>query len=230
MVLAGLVYQRGKRLPYADIAGAVGKLKRIAKALRWYGAGIMVLGAAGMIWIWGPMIMFNVQYSIFNKRSQNLQLTTNNLQPDWEVPDEYYSIYIPKIGAVSRVITDVDANNKKEYLEALKLGVAEAKGLAHPGVKGTTFLFAHSVASPLDYARYNAVFYLLDKLESGDKIEIVYKNKLLRYEVQKKEIIKANDTKYLVNGDQELLVLQTCWPAGTRAKRLVLTAKPTMVY
>ncbi|MBI2008597.1 sortase [Candidatus Amesbacteria bacterium] len=187
---SGGVYSSEKKLPDVDIGLMVGMLRRVAKALRWYGMGVMMWGLAGLIWV----------------------------------------IYIPKIGAVSRVIGDVDANNKNEYLTALKMGVAEAKGLAHPGQIGTTFLFAHSVASPLDYARYNAVFYLLDKLEKGDEVEIVYKNRRLRYEVETKEILEAKNTKYLINSDRELLVLQTCWPAGTRVGRLVLTAKRGMVY
>ncbi|MBI2587198.1 sortase, partial [Candidatus Amesbacteria bacterium] len=114
---------------------------------------------------------------------------------------------------------------------ALKMGVAEAKGLAHPGQIGTTFLFAHSVASPLDYARYNAVFYLLDKLVVGDDIEVVYKNKLFKYQVTSVQRLASSDTRYLrPQGDEALLVLQTCWPAGTRVGRLVLTAKRGMVY
>ena len=147
------------------------------------------------------------------------------------MPDKDYSIYISKIGAISRVISNVDANNKKEYLEALKLGVAEAEGLAHPGQIGTTFLFAHSAASPLDYARYNAVFYLLDKLEIGDALEVFYKNKLLKYQVTSVQRLASSDTKYLrPQNEEELLVLQTCWPSGTAWKRLVLTARPVMVY
>ena len=160
MVLAGLIYQRGKRLPHADIAKAVNRLKRIAKALRWYGAGIMIVGLGGIIWIWGPMAEANVKYQMTNDKSIT-KLEIQNDAPSREVPDANYSIYIPKIGAISRVIPDVDANNKKEYLEALKLGVAEARGLAHPGEKGTTFFFAHTVASAMDFAWFNAVFFLL---------------------------------------------------------------------
>ena len=233
MVLAGLIYQRGKRLPHADIAKAVNRLKRIAKALRWYGAGIMIFGLAGIVWVWGPLLISNFKFQILNQfQKSQVQISKQNIEtPSWEVPDTNYSIYIPKIGAISRVISNVDAGNKKEYLAALKLGVAEAKGLAHPGETGTTFLFAHSVASPLDYARYNAVFYLLDKLVVGDNIEVVYRNKLLKYQVTSVQRLASSDTNYLrPQEDEELLVLQTCWPAGTRQKRLVLTARPVMVY
>jgi len=91
----------------------------------------------------------------------------------------------------------VDPGEKQEYQWALKLGVAEAAGLAHPGQKGTTYLFAHSVGTRADFARYNAIFYLLHKLETGDGVEVVYQGKLYKYEVVAKEILAAGDLKYL---------------------------------
>jgi sortase (surface protein transpeptidase) len=69
------------------------------------------------------------------------------------------------------VIANVDAGNEKVYQEALKLGVAAVAGLANPGERGTTYLFSHSVSNPINFVRYNAVFYLLDRLEIGDGIE-----------------------------------------------------------
>src|SRR3989344_9329969 len=43
-------------------------------------------------------------------------------------PATYFSIEIPKIGAVSQVIPNVDTHNQKVYGEALKKGVAHAAG------------------------------------------------------------------------------------------------------
>src|SRR3989344_3252457 len=220
----GVLYQeglKGKRV--VEVGRVVGTLKRMAWGLRWAGAGIMMAGIAGIVWIWGPLAAANLKYQV----PRNKQIPMTNIQiPNWEIPDTNYSIYIPKIGAISKVVPDVDADNKKEYLEALKLGVAEASGLAHPGETGTTFLFAHSAASPLDYARYNAVFYLLDRLVLGDEIELVYRGKLFKYEVTSVQRLASSDTKYLrLQEDEELLVLQTCWPPGTNWKRLVVIAR-----
>jgi len=105
-------------------------------------------------------------------------------KPEWKVPDEKYSVFIPQIGAISRVIPEVDAGDPGIYQAALKQGVAEAAGLGHPGQAETTYLFAHSVESKVDIARYNAVFYLLHKLVAGDKIEVVYQGRLYKYEVR----------------------------------------------
>jgi LPXTG-site transpeptidase (sortase) family protein len=149
-------------------------------------------------------------------------------KPKWKVPDENYSVYIPKILAKSRVIPNVDPGDKSEYQWALKLGVAEAAGLSHPGQLGTTYLFAHSVGTRLDFARYNAVFYLLHKLEIGDEVEIVYAGNLYKYQVDRKEVVNAADLKYFEpQKEQEKLVLQTCYPPGTAWKRLIIVAKRT---
>lgn len=122
----------------------------------------------------------------------------------------------------------MSTENKEDYMAALQRGVAEASGLAHPGEKGTTYLFAHSVGNRLDYARYNAVFYLLDKLDIGDKVEVVFNRRVYKYQVWNKEILEPSDVRYLIpQEDEEKLVLQTCYPPGTTWKRLVVTAKRT---
>jgi LPXTG-site transpeptidase (sortase) family protein len=87
-------------------------------------------------------------------------------------------------------------------------------------------MFAHSTNSPINFARYNAVFYLLDKLAEGDRIEVVYQGKLYRYKTASREILAPDDVRYLVpQAMEEKLVLQTCYPPGTTWKRLVIVAK-----
>ena len=55
-----------------------------------------------------------------------------------------FSVVIPKIGANSNIIENVDPSNEDEYLRALAEGVAHAKGTSFPGLGATTYLFAHS--------------------------------------------------------------------------------------
>jgi LPXTG-site transpeptidase (sortase) family protein len=147
-------------------------------------------------------------------------------KPNWQVPDQRFSLYIPKISAISRVIPKVNPFDRTEYLPALKKGVAHARGLAVPGETGTTYLFSHSVASRADYARYNAVFYLLHKLEPGDGVEIVYGGNWYKYQVMETKILGAKDVSLLKpQTDREILVLQTCYPPGTTWKRLWVIAE-----
>lgn len=142
--------------------------------------------------------------------------------------DSYFSVYIPKIDAKARVIANVDTGNEQEYDEALMKGVGHAKGTYFPGQGKNIFLFAHSTDSPINFARYNAVFYLLGKLEKGDKITVFFTDKKYEYKVSDKVTVGATDTKWLMNPpvEGETLILQTCYPPGTTWSRLLIVAKP----
>ena len=115
--------------------------------------------------------------------------------------------------------------DSKGYLPVLKEGVAHAKGTGFPGGGRNIYLFAHSTDSFLNFRQYNAVFYLLGKLENGDEIDIFYKNSLFRYEVIEKKVVFPEAIHYLDSDEEEILTLQTCYPPGTTLKRLIVRAK-----
>lgn len=140
--------------------------------------------------------------------------------------DEDFGIVIPKIGANARVIPDVDWQDARVYQQALALGVAQARGTALPGEFGTVFLFSHSGVDFLEAARYNALFYLIDKLVDEDEIVLMYRGEKFTYQVTEKKIVSSESIEYLTGDKEEkTLTLMTCWPAGTTWKRLVVTAK-----
>ncbi len=143
------------------------------------------------------------------------------------VPDDpNFSLVIPKIGANARVVQNVDPGNEPEYLEALKNGIAHARGTSFPGQGGNIFLFAHSTDYIWNIGSYNAVFYLLYKLETGDEVNVFYQGKRYKYEVTEKAIIEPEQVEYLTRTpDEETLTLQTCWPPGTTLKRMVVSGK-----
>lgn len=140
-------------------------------------------------------------------------------------PDTYFSVVIPKIGATSKVIANVDASDEKQYLASLKQGVAHAQGTAFPGEGGHVFLFAHSTDYFWNVGTYNAVFYLLSKLEVGDEIDLFHQNRRFVYKVLGRKIVEPSQVEYLTRKtNNEFLTLQTCWPAGTTLKRLLVFA------
>lgn len=140
--------------------------------------------------------------------------------------DPNYSVVIPKIGANAPVVSNVDPGNEEAYLEALKSGIAHAKGTSFPGEGGHVFLFAHSTDYIWNIGSYNAVFYLLYKLEQTDEVNIFYQGQRFIYTVEEKRIIEPNEVGYLTRKtDYEMLTLQTCWPPGTTLKRLIVTAR-----
>lgn len=238
----GIVYESdGNTSGEMFFSRVVKTIKSASLAFRITGIVLIVFGVAGVILIFWPLMSAEIKYSWWQSavgksltRDTKLKpevltpadIALRESQPSWEVPDREFSLYIPKIYAKSKVIAEVDPYNKSTYLRALKQGVAEAAGLSNPGETGTVYLFAHSVGSQVDYARYNAVFYLLHKLEKGDGIELVYKNVLYKYHVDKREIIDANNVSYLQpQKTEERLILQTCYPPGTSWKRLIIVAK-----
>jgi LPXTG-site transpeptidase (sortase) family protein len=231
-----MVYQSGKaKRGEVWIAPVVTELKRIGGRLKWVAYVLIGIGTLGLVIIYEPLGEAEIKYSL-NLKSQipnHKQIPSSKIQipkaperPSWPVPDGNYSIFIPKIDAISRVIPNVNAADVKAYQEALKLGVAAVAGLSSPGQRGTTYLFSHSVENPINFARYNAVFYLLGKLTVGDDIQMVYQRKLFKYKVTQMEKLAPNDTRYLVPQEaEEKLILQTCWPPGTTWQRLYVTAK-----
>lgn len=142
--------------------------------------------------------------------------------------DTEFSILIPKLGANAKVFANISPLNKSEFLPVLQKGVAHAKGTVFPGMKGNIYLFAHSTDNFWDAGRYNAVFYLLKDLVSGDEVIVFFENKRFNYKVTESKIVEPSDVSTLTQSQgekEETLILQTCWPPGTTWKRLLVFAK-----
>lgn len=140
-----------------------------------------------------------------------------------------FSLIIPKIGANARVIPNVDPSSEAEFLPALQKGVAHAKGSVFPGMKGNTYLFAHSTDNFWNVGRYNAIFYLLKDVSPGDDVVVFFENRRYNYTVTSSEIVNPDQVTALTKSQetgQEQLVMQTCWPPGTTWQRLIVYAKP----
>lgn len=140
--------------------------------------------------------------------------------------DTNFGIVIEKLNANAKVIPDVDSTDEKAYSQALGKGVAHAKGTAFPGQVGNIYLFSHSVDAPWNIVRFNAIFYLLGKLDNGDRIIMFYKGRRYDYIVFDKAVVSPSDTNFLTDSyNDSVLTLQTCDPPGTLLNRLVVRAK-----
>ncbi|OGK30037.1 hypothetical protein A3G67_00185 [Candidatus Roizmanbacteria bacterium RIFCSPLOWO2_12_FULL_40_12] len=139
--------------------------------------------------------------------------------------DPQFSVVIPKIGANARILPNIDAGDENVYLPALQQGVAHAAGTAFPGEKGHIFLFAHSTDYFWNIGSYNAVFYLLYKLEKGDSVNVFFNGQRYVYKVLNKIVVNPHEVEYLTRKtNKEFLTLQTCWPPGTTLKRILVFA------
>lgn len=213
----------------------------------------LVAVLALLAWIFGPSLFMEAQYRVQVKQHQSgeptigfgaLMYTTPEISGtaksgfadmlDSKVESRIvpisteFGLVIPKIFANVAVTENVNPSEIAVYQQVLKQagGVAHAAGTAVPGEPGTVYIFGHSTDATINVERYNAVFYLLRKLEAGDEIIIYYQNKPYRYIVSEKKIVKPDDINDITNVEnEERLVLQTCWPPGTTWKRLLIVAR-----
>lgn len=196
----------------------------------WGGAVLMVLALLLLVLIFSPIIKEEVNYRFTAQNNSEIVdiVITKDLaeeQGGGIVPaDMKFSVIVPKIGGNAPVIENVDPYNEHEYRNALKNGVAHARGSMLPGEDGNTFLFAHSSANFYAPNRYNTVFYLLHKLERGDKFFIVYDSKVYEYVVNDIQEVASEAVEYLETkpNDIQTATLMTCWPPGTASNRLLV--------
>lgn len=140
--------------------------------------------------------------------------------------DPNFSVVVPKIGANAPVVPNVNAADEEAYLDALYDGVAHVEGTAFPGEGSHIFLFAHSTDYVWNVGSYNAVFYLLYKLEEGDEVNLFYNGTRHVYNVTGSKVVDPSEVEYITRKtDREFLTLQTCWPPGTTLKRLLVFAE-----
>jgi LPXTG-site transpeptidase (sortase) family protein len=136
-----------------------------------------------------------------------------------------FSIIVPKVGINAPVTANINPKSEASYLPALSQGVAHASTSFLPDQDGTVYLFSHSTNYDWFVKDLNAVFYHLKSLDTGDLIVIVYKNKRYTYKLREKKVVAPNEISYLIpQHGTKTLILQTCWPPGSTAERLLIFA------
>lgn len=197
-----------------------------------------VLIGLGMWWLWtifGPVARAEATFqwkSSLHALSEADYAWAEKLLPkiNFElVPPEItqdMGLVIPKLYIEEQIVQDVDPTNKAVYMPALREGIAHAAGSNKPGEGGLGYYFAHSSGLDAPMHGGNAVFYLLNKLESGDEVRIYRGGERHTYQVTTKWVTRADDLGFLRESyDAETIVLQTCWPVGTSRNRLLVKAE-----
>ncbi len=212
--------------------------------LRTFGNFLFLFAIFGVIATFGPAGYYEAQYRIIQARGVEFEvsetlaqdpqqasfadLLTGAKEQELSPVDTEFSILIPKIGASSKVIANVDPSDESRFGPALQQGVAHAQGSVFPGLQGNVYLFAHSADNFWDAGRYNAIFYLLKDLKEGDEVVVFYKGERHNYFVTGTKIVDPSDVSFITQAQEggEQLILQTCWPPGTAFKRLLVFARP----
>jgi len=209
-------------------------------ALRTVANTLIISGIIFSFLSFGPFVQQEVWYwwrsHFFTNQNTTITAPTS---PDTKVKElpplgvkpknKEFGVVIEKIGVNAPIAENVDPTNYSEYIAALAKGVAHARGTALPGStkadNNNVFLFAHSAINAIQARQYNSVFYLLRKLEKGDRVVTFYKGKRYDYIVRKKEVVQATDVRYLTDlSKKPILTLQTCDPPGSSLRRLIITA------
>ena len=202
--------------------------------LKYLGILLLLGGIAVLIATFFPIIKAYLKYYLSPQPEKEVKVEiskeeeiTQEITKETEVVfiDQDFGLYIPKIGANSKVIRNVDPYKESEYNNALISGVAHAKGTALPNQQGNVFLFAHSAVNFYERRKYNVYFYLLDELEKEDEIYVSYQGQIYNYSVLEVKRVNSSEVEYLGKYlPQDTLTLMTCWPAGANIKRTIVTA------
>ncbi|MBU2051898.1 sortase [Patescibacteria group bacterium] len=217
--------------------------------------GALVGALAALVWIFGPSLWLEAGYqfrpqvemegsdpsifapagpvsgfgSLFYSVNQGFSQISDGAEVLIAPLSTEFGVVIPKILANVAVSQDVNPANPEIYQNVLRQegGVAHAAGSAVPNEDGVVYIFGHSTDSNFNVARFNAVFYLLRKLEADDLVIVYYQGKDYRYRVKYKKVVNPDDLSDITDvSSPRRLVLQTCWPPGTTWKRLLVVAEP----
>jgi LPXTG-site transpeptidase (sortase) family protein len=206
------------------------------------GLGILVMALGGIFATNATRLRLEVAY-----RSHAAKLAVNNItNPTKPLPpsaplvfeplmgadgkeitpvNTEFSIIVPKVGINAPVIATVDPSDSEEYNKILEEGVAHSATSFKPDQDGTVYLFSHSTNYEWFVKDLNAIFYLVKDLLPGDTIVVFYKGVRYTYELKEKRVVKPKEITYLVpEAGKRSLILQTCWPPGSVAERLLLFA------
>ena len=139
-----------------------------------------------------------------------------------------YSLSIPSIGVNVPMILESTINRDKIFSQ-LEKGVVHYAETPLPGQKGTAVIIGHSSVYPWYQGKYGHIFASLSKLQNGDIIQVDNNGEIFNYKVSRSIIFSPKsvddfELRSLEYTDGSSIVLMTCWPTGTNAKRVAVRA------
>jgi LPXTG-site transpeptidase (sortase) family protein len=135
---------------------------------------------------------------------------------------QYFYLTIPKLR-----IKEASVESNSPTLQPDK-ALGHYKGTSLPDKPGNMFIYGHSVL-PMFYnpRNYKSIFSTLGDLKTGDEIMVKYNNVEYTYKVESKVVmdpIKVDPSAQFKPAylNESTITLMTCWPAGTKSKRLMV--------
>jgi sortase A len=142
---------------------------------------------------------------------QRMGVLAWHLRETTPVGDPLGRIAIPRIGARFVFVAGTG-------VESLKKGPGHYAGTGLPGERGTVAIAGHRTT-------YAAPFRRLDRLRRGDAITLTMPYGWFIYGVEGSRVVAPSNTSVLRHVRHNRLVLTTCTPEFSAAKRIVVTAR-----
>jgi LPXTG-site transpeptidase (sortase) family protein len=146
-----------------------------------------------------------------------------------EIEVKNFTLTIEAINVLNAPIaTEIKTDEKEDYKDALNKSLIHPQGSAYPGEGKLVYIFGHSINYPWLVDDINALLWKANELESDDRVKIIFNDQHYIYYVFDKMIVESDQLDVLEDSlDEDILVLQTCWPPGFINKRLLIFARPS---
>jgi LPXTG-site transpeptidase (sortase) family protein len=155
------------------------------------------------------------QEGTFLEKKNSKSASDPNKLPVAEYIGSSDRVIIPKIGVN---VSLVEADNEEE---GLSQGAWRLPYTSKPDQGGNTVIAAHRFKY---LPPSNLTFYLLDKLEKGDKVILIWQEQKWEYVVQEQRVVEADDFSILDKKEKPTLTLLTCHPPFSSRQRLIVIA------
>lgn len=142
-------------------------------------------------------------------------------------PDLYdYSLSIPKLSAEAPAVF-LDSADLDGIYEALNYGFVHYYGTPWPRSRGYSVFFCHSSTPPGYHGDFGTLCANLDKIERGDAVSLEGGPDTVNYTVTSKNIYDPEDPEIFNKTNNNAIQIISCYPAGSRQKRIVVRAVET---
>jgi len=191
------------------------------RIIRIAGLIIIVIGIVFLFYPFWPQVEYAINPPKTNSYPYptKLQGTNTNQTGKPTIADKIPGdnrVVIPKIGVDMKIVEGTDEKI------ALNQGAWRYPTTSMPNKGGNTVITGHRF-------KYRPpskeTFYLLDKLEKGDKFIVYWQGIEYDYEITETKVVEKNAVEILNDTEDPIVTLFTCTPLFTTKQRLVVIGK-----
>lgn len=217
--------------------------------LVFYALGLLVFNWSDVSWIFNYKAVGGLAYDFFNPYSQNDVLadySQNQTLPTPTIADVIVKTDIKNNGPVVLKNVKVENSDKQNILEIpaifleteivfpqtkdvnvlhgwLDKGVIYYQDSVPPTQSGQITILGHSAPPGWPKIKHDTVFSNLEKLNIGDEIYLNLEYKKYTYKIIDKKIIdRGQEIENPLTGENNVIVLVSCYPPGKDYKRIAV--------